>query len=234
MTSPLLPGNLAELWIPLLQIIGINVVLSGDNAVVVALAARSLPPDRQRTAILWGSVLAAAARILLTLGAAFVLKIPGIRLIGSVLLLWIGIKLLQPASKERKIQEGNDLAGAIRIILIADLALSLDNVLAVAAAAHSNILLLILSLFLSVPIVLFGGMLTMRLMERFPLLITLGAALLGWVAGEMAVEDALLNHLFGNHPAIISKASPIAGALTVLLVSRIQRSWNARAGSEQT
>jgi|APCry1669192010_1035390.scaffolds.fasta_scaffold10020_3 YjbE family integral membrane protein len=228
MTAPIFPGNLTDLCIPLLQIIGINVVLSGDNAVVVALAARSLPPNQQRLAIIWGSVLAALARILLTLGAALVLKIPGIRLIGSLLLLWIGVKLLLPENEERNIRKGNDLAGAIRVILIADLALSLDNVLAVAAAAHGNMLLLSLSLLLSIPIILFGGMLTMRLMGKFPILITLGAALLGWVSGEMMAEDSLLSGAAGGHGATLGRIAPAVCALLVIAVGKFLPRWSRR------
>jgi YjbE family integral membrane protein len=174
----------------LLQIIGVNVVLSGDNAVVIALAARSLPQQQQKAAIVWGSGAAVVMRILLTILAVELLRLPYLKLVGSGLLLWIAVKLLVPEHEE----EGGGpasttLASAIKTILIADLVMSLDNVIAVAAAAKGSLILLILGLGISIPLVIFGSALLLKLMERWPVIITIGAALLGWVAGEMAVTD---------------------------------------------
>ncbi len=172
-------------WTALAKIIGVNIVLSGDNAVVIALAARSLPPAQQKKAIFWGSGAAIIMRIILTLFAVALLSLPWLKLIGSVLLLWIGTKLLIPEDEDPDIESSDNLIVAIRTILIADLVMSLDNVIAVAAAAKGSILLLVLGLLISIPLVIFGATLLMKLMERYPVIITVGAGILGWVAGEM-------------------------------------------------
>ena len=180
-----------EFWIALLEIIGVNIVLSGDNAVVIALAARGLPASQQKRAIAWGSGAAVVMRIVLTIVAVELLRLPYLKLAGAALLLWIAVQLLIP-------DEGDDggpgetatgLGAAIKTILIADLVMSLDNVIAVAAAAKGNTPLLIIGLAISIPLVIFGATLLLKLMERFPIIITIGAGLLGFVAGEMAWED---------------------------------------------
>jgi YjbE family integral membrane protein len=172
------------LWTALLKIIGVNIVLSGDNAVVIALAARSLPPKQQKQAIFWGSAAAIILRIVLTLFAVALLALPWLKLIGSALLLWIGIKLLVPEEGEDNVEASDNLLVAIRTILIADLVMSLDNVIAVAAAAGGHWALMIVGLAISIPIVIFGATLLVKLMERFPIIITIGAALIGFVAGR--------------------------------------------------
>jgi YjbE family integral membrane protein len=171
------------------QIIGINIVLSGDNAVVIALASRALPPEQQKKAVMWGSGAAIALRIVLTLTAVALLNMPYLKLIGSVFLLWIGIQLLNSDEDEGEIEASNNLVAAIRTILVADLVMSLDNVLGVAAAAKGSFALLVIGLGISIPLVIFGANMLLRLMERFPVIITIGAALIGYVAGEMAVTD---------------------------------------------
>ena len=176
-------------WIGLAKIIGVNIILSGDNAVVIALAARSLPPKQQNQAIIWGSGAAIVMRIVLTLFAVALLTLPWLKLIGAVLLLWIGVKLLLPEDGEENIDSSDNLIKAIKTILIADLVMSLDNVIAVAAAAGGSIVLLILGLAISIPLVIFGSTLLLKLMERWPVIITIGAGLLGFVAGEMAITD---------------------------------------------
>src|SRR3954464_14453399 len=179
-------------WLGLLKIIGVNIILSGDNAVVIALAARSLPARQQKQAVLWGAGAAVVLRILLTIFAAALLSLPWLKLIGSLLLFWIGVKLLIPEDGEDNIQASEHLMTAIRTILIADLVMSLDNVIAVAAAAGGNMVLLILGLAISIPLVIFGATLMVKLMERFPIIVVAGAALIGWVAGETIVSDAIL------------------------------------------
>ncbi len=179
-------------WIGLLKIIGVNIVLSGDNAVVIALAARSLPPKQQKAAILWGSGAAIVMRIVLTIFAVKLLALPWLKLIGSVLLFWIGIKLLVPEDDEENVDSSDNLMAAIKTILIADLVMSLDNVIAVAAAAGGSLTLLILGLAISIPLVIFGSTLLLKLMERYPVIITIGGGLLGFVAGEMLVSDPAL------------------------------------------
>jgi len=181
-----------EFWVGLAKIIGVNVVLSGDNAVVIALAARSLQPKQQKLAIFWGSGAAIVLRIVLTLFAVQLLTLPWLKLVGSVLLFWIGVKLLVEEEGGDDIESHDNLIAAIKTILIADLVMSLDNVIAVAAAAAGNTTLLVLGLAISIPLVIFGATLLLKLMERYPVIITIGAALIGMVAGEMLVTDIAL------------------------------------------
>jgi YjbE family integral membrane protein len=179
-------------WIGLAKIIGVNIILSGDNAVVIALAARSLPAKQQRQAIFWGAGAAVVLRVVLTVFAAAILALPWLKLIGSLLLFWIGIKLLVPEDGDDNISASDHLLSAIKTILIADLVMSLDNVLAVAAAAGGSMILLVLGLAISIPLVVFGATLLVKAMERYPVIITIGAGLIGWVAGEMLATDTAL------------------------------------------
>ena len=198
--------SLQAFWIPLLKIIWINIVLSGDNAVVIALAARSLPPRQQTLAVAWGSGAAVAMRIVLTLFAVALLQLPYLKLLGAVLLLWIGVQLLLPEEGEADIDGHENLLAAIKTILIADLVMSLDNVIAVAAAAGDSVTLLVLGLAISIPMVIFGSTMLMKVMERFPIIITAGGALLGFVAGEMAVTDpALRDWMAANFQTLDTK-----------------------------
>jgi YjbE family integral membrane protein len=180
-----------EFWLALGKIIWVNVLLSGDNAVVIALAARSLPPLQQKRAIMIGSGAAIVLRILLTLVAAQLLLMPYIKLVGAVLLIYIGVQLLLPEgdSDDDGDQVAGSMAAAVRTILIADLVMSLDNVIAVAAAADGNITLLIIGLATSIPLVIFGSTLLLKVIERFPVIVWAGAALLGFIAGEISVTD---------------------------------------------
>src|SRR5689334_7350988 len=179
-------------WLGLAKIIGVNIVLSGDNAVVIALAARSLPPRQQKQAIFWGAGAAVVLRIILTIFAAKLLGLPWLKIVGSLLLFWIGIKLLVPEDDGDDITASDHLLTAIKTILIADLVMSLDNVIAVAAAASGSMTLLILGLAISIPLVVFGATLLVKAMERYPVIITVGAGLIGWVAGEMVITDLAL------------------------------------------
>ena len=206
------------LWAALLKIIGVNIVLSGDNAVVIALAARSLPARQQKQAIFWGSGAAIALRIVLTLFAVALLALPWLKLVGSVLLLWIGIKLLVPDDDGGDVRASDNLWIAIRTILIADLVMSVDNVIAVAAAAGGHWVLMVIGLAISIPIVIFGATLLVKLMERYPVIITIGAALIGFVAGEMAWEDAAIGAWTQQFAAATKYAAAVAGA-TIVVVS---------------
>ena len=180
-------------WVGLGQIIIVNIVLSGDNAVVIALAARSLPPHQQKQAIIWGSVAAIIMRVILTILAVEMLKLPYLKLVGALLLFWIAVQLLVPEDHDEDgIKSSGNLMVAIRTILIADLVMSLDNVIGVAAAAKGDDILLILGLAISIPLIIFGSTIILKLMDRYPVIITGGAALLGWVAGEMLVTDPVL------------------------------------------
>jgi YjbE family integral membrane protein len=235
--------SLQAFWIPLLKIIWINIVLSGDNAVVIALAARSLPPRQQMMAVGWGSGAAVALRILLTLFAVALLQLPYLKLIGAVLLLWIGVQLLLPEEGDANIDGHENLLAAIKTILIADLVMSVDNVIAVAAAAGDSVTLLILGLAISIPLVIFGSTLLIKVMERFPIVITVGAALIGFVAGEMVVTDPALVDWMGANFQIVDKRPMLAGfnlegivglagALLVVLVGKLAARKQAAAVGE--
>ena len=211
-------ANNADFWIGLLKIIWINIILSGDNAVVIALAARSLPPHQQKKAVLFGSGAAVVLRIVLTVVAAELLALSYLQIVGGLLLLWIGVQLL---SEEDEEEEGatshSSMMAAIRTILIADLVMSLDNVIAVAAAAKGSTVLLILGLAISIPLVIFGSTLMIKLMERFPIIITLGAALIGWVGGETLISDVVLQDLVTEYPVLHLGAAAVGAVLVVLI-----------------
>jgi YjbE family integral membrane protein len=218
------------LWTALLKIIGVNIVLSGDNAVVIALAARSLPRKQQKQAIFWGSAAAIVLRIILTLFAVALLSLSWLKIVGSVLLVWIGVKLLVPEEDDGDVDASDNLWQAIKTILIADLVMSLDNVIAVAAAAGGHWGLMIIGLAISIPLVIFGATLLVKLMERFPIIIVTGAGLIGFVAGEMAWEDAAIGAWTAPYPANAKYvAAAIAAAIVVLLGQWLARRAQARA-----
>ena len=208
-----------EFWIALSQIILINIVLSGDNAVVIAMASRSLPPAQQKKAILFGSVGAVVLRVVLTFFAVYLLTLPYLKLVGAALLLWIGIGLMKGEDDEEDLAGHSSLAAAIKTIVIADLVMSLDNVIGVAAAAKGNVALLVFGLVISIPLIIFGSTLILKLMGRFPVIITLGAGLLGWVAGEMAITDPAIADWAANQHAL-HNAVPALGAVTVVALGK--------------
>ena len=219
--------NTADFWIGLMKIVWINIILSGDNAVVIALAARSLPPAQQRKAIMFGSGAAVVLRIVLTVVAAKLLELSFLQVIGGVLLLWIGYQLLSGQDEGESHGKGTGtMMAAIRTILIADLVMSLDNVIAVAATAQGNMVLLILGLAISIPLVIFGSTLMIKLMERFPVIITLGAALIGWVGGETVVNDNLLRGYTMAHPWL-HYAAAAAGAILVVGLGKFMQARSA-------
>ncbi len=214
-------------WAALGSIILANVVLSGDNAVVIAMAARSLPAQQQTKAIFWGSAAAIVMRIALTLLAVEMLKWPYLKIVGALLLLYIGISLLgEDGDGEGGHKEIRGLAAAIRTILVADLVMSLDNVLAVAAAAKGNTALLVIGLAVSIPLIIFGSTLLLKVMERFPIIITLGAALLGFLAGEMLLTDPAVEERFGKLSELVIDAAGALGAAIVVTVGM----WLGRRG----
>jgi len=208
-------------WIGLLKIIGVNVILSGDNAVVIALAARSLPPQQQKKAVFWGAGAAVILRIILTIFAAALLALPWLKIVGSLLLFWIGVKLLIPEDGDDDIKASDQLLAAIKTILIADLVMSLDNVIAVAAAAGGHMGLLIIGLAISIPLVIFGATLLIKLMERFPVIITLGAGLIGWVAGEMLVADGALKGWFAGMGVEYRGEQPYVGGWSLEIIAAV-------------
>jgi len=211
-----------EMWTALVKIAVINVVLSGDNAVVIALACRSLNPKDQRKAFIIGTGGIVVLMTLLNLFAAALMTIPYIQLVGSVLLLWIGIKLLLPEEGDDDLKGSSNFWEAVRTIIIADIVMSLDNVLGMAGAAKGHYAMLFLGLLITMPLILFGSAMLMKLMERFPVFITIGAALIGYVAGEMVIGDLATHEYVESHLAFLDKyfVAAIAGALIVVLVGK--------------
>ena len=210
--------------IKLLGIIWINVVLSGDNAVVIALACRGLPDDKRRTGMVLGAGVAVLLRIVFTVLVAALLSTPFLKIVGGVLLLWIAVKLLSSEDEEGSVKETDRLWHAVWTVVVADAVMSLDNVLAIAAVAQDSTFLLVLGLAISIPLIVAGAALIMALLDRLPLLIWAGAALLGWVAGEMLISDPWLLGKLGQelgHKAEIPGA--IVGAVLVLTIGYILR-----------
>jgi YjbE family integral membrane protein len=217
-------------WLALLQIIGVNIVLSGDNALVIALACRGLPKRQQRVGIMLGAGAAVALRIVFTVIIAWMLATPWLKLAGGVLLLWIGWKLMQPAEADEDVQASGHLGGAVRIIVIADAVMSLDNVIAVAAAARGDVVLLSTGLIISVPLVIYGATVLMRLIEPFPGIIVLGGALIGYIAGEVAVTDPALERGIDAAAPWLVWAAPTLCSLAVVLIGRLTGGVPERSG----
>ena len=181
-----------ELLAALGSITFVNLILSGDNAVIIALASRNLPPKQRKQAVLWGSAGAVVLRIILTLVAALLLQIPYVQFVGGVALLWIAVSLLADEKKDMDMKEAGSFTEAVKVILVADLIMSLDNVLAIAGIAQGDMVLLGIGLAMSIPLVIFGSQMLMSLMDRFPIIIYAGAAVLGWTAAKMMLDDAAL------------------------------------------
>lgn len=204
------------------QIIMIDILLGGDNAVVIALACRRLPEAQRAKGIFWGVVGAIAVRIVLIFFALQLLALPYLKLVGAALLLWIGVKLLLP--EEDDAHEGmaasESLWGAVRTVIVADVVMSLDNVIAVAGAAHGDITLVVFGILVSVPIIVWGSRFVLKLMDRFPVVITLGGALLGWIAGGMAVSDGAVTTHLGELPGWLKYACGALGAVLVVAVGK--------------
>jgi YjbE family integral membrane protein len=224
-------------WTSLMEIIGINIILSGDNAVVIALAARSLPPKQQKMAIALGSAAAIVMRVILTIFAVQLLSYPYLKLAGAALLLWIGVQLLlgddDGGADGLKVKGNENLFAAVRTILVADLVMSLDNVIGVAAAAKGSIPLLVIGLAISIPLIIFSSTIILKLMERFPVIITLGAGLLGWVAGEMGWEDPAISHWTQQFPGWLEYAVAVAGAGLVVILGRTLAARQASASAKE-
>ncbi len=192
-------------WTALLAIILIDLVLAGDNAIVIALAARNLPPHLQKKAIAWGAVGAIAVRSVMTIGVVWLLKIPGLMLVGGLGLLWIAYKLLaDTGDKEHDGPAASTFWGAMKTIVVADALMGVDNVLGVAGAAHGDFGLVVIGLLVSVPIVVFGSTMVLKLVERFPIIINIGAAVLALTAAKMIVGEALLDPIYGGPDSLAS------------------------------
>ena len=211
-----------QFWVAVLQIILIDILLSGDNAVVIALACRNLPEDQRRRGIFWGVGGAIGLRVVLTFFAVTLLTLSYVKLVGAVLLMWIGIKLVLPQKEVsgHEIEAAGSLLAAIRTIIIADFVMSLDNVIAVAAAARDSVFLLIFGLALSIPLMVWASQLILRLMDRFPVIILGGGALLGWIALSMAISDPVVKPALEPVQSWLSWLAPMLGALTVIVVGK--------------
>jgi YjbE family integral membrane protein len=213
--------NVPGFWLAVLQIILIDIVLSGDNAVVIALACRNLPVAQRRLGILWGVAGAVVLRLILTFFAVGLLGFPWLKLFGSLLLLWIGVQLLVPDdADDSKIKPANHLLGAIRTIIVADFVMSLDNVVGVAAAAKDNVYLLFFGLIVSIPLIVWSSQVILKLMERFSIIVVLGAGLLGWVAGEMMFSEPVLKDWMSTQWPSAHTLLPALGALVVVLMGK--------------
>ena len=206
-------------WTALLQIIGINIVLSGDNAVVIALACRTLPAKQQRIGILLGSGAAIVMRIAFTFVVVTLMAIPGLKIFGGVLLFWIGWKLLVEDESHGDVSAGANLMAAVRVVLIADAVMSLDNVIAVAAAAKGDMTLIVIGLIISIPMVVFGAAVLIKLIDRYPIIVTIGAALVGYVAGEVIVTDPLIHHWVEEKAPWLHIVAPVLGAAGLVAVA---------------
>ena len=221
-----------EFWVALGQIIIIDILLGGDNAVVIALACRKLPPAQRRKGIIWGTAGAIVLRVILIAFAMTLLNLPFLKFVGAILLVWIGVKLLAPDEEGHGDIQGSDkLLAAIKTIIVADLVMSVDNVIAIAGAAQNagehQMLLVVLGLLISIPIIVWGSQLVIKLMERYPAIITAGGMLLGWIAGGMLVTDPA----FANpdkwmwvpklpQTDTLRYAASVAGALLVLVIGK--------------
>jgi YjbE family integral membrane protein len=223
----------SALWGALVAIIVANILLSGDNAVVIAMAARSLKPEQQKKAIFWGSAAAIVMRVILTIVAVKLLALPYLKIIGGILLFWIGLQLLGDDDGDGDVKSHGTMGAAIRTILIADLVMSLDNVIAVAGAADkapeaARIPLLVIGLGLSIPLIIAGSTLLMKIMDKYPVIITLGAALLGFLAGSMIVTDPAVVHWF---EANVPSAEMLAGGLGAVAVVAVAKMLAKRGPS---
>ncbi|MCR8635994.1 TerC family protein [Paenibacillus radicis (ex Xue et al. 2023)] len=191
----------SEFWSALLAIVVIDLVLAGDNAIVIGLSARNLPRDQQKKVILWGTVGAIVVRSVLTLVVVWLLKIPGLLLLGGLLLIYIAYKLLVE-EKKHGVESAASLWAAIKTIIIADTVMGLDNVLAVAGAAHGDFVLVVLGLLISVPIVVWGSTLILKWVERYPIIIFIGSGVLAWTASKMIVDEPFLKGFFDVNPVL--------------------------------
>lgn len=212
-----------DFWISVGQIILIDILLGGDNAVVIALACRKLPPEQRAKGVMWGVVGAVGARVVLIFFALQLLALPYLKAIGALLLLWIGIKLMLPEDDDAhgKVEGGTTLWSAVRTVIVADAVMSLDNVIAVAAAADGHLGLVVFGILVSVPIIVWGSKFVLALIDRFPVVVVFGAALLGWIAGGMLFGDVAWKDWAEAQPGWWARAAAVIGAVFVVAVGRL-------------
>ena len=229
----------AQFWLAVGQIIMIDILLGGDNAVVIALACRQLPPQLRTKGILWGTAGAIVLRVILIAFALTLLQLPFLKLVGAALLLWIGVKLLVPDDDEHaSIQSSDKLWAAVKTVIVADLVMSVDNVIAIAGAAtgagaQHQMPLVIFGLLVSIPIIVWGSQLVLKLMDRFPLIITAGGMLLGWIAGTMAHSDPAVKDWLPQ-TTVWSYGLGLAGAMGVLLVGGLLKKQSLQSARTKT
>lgn len=223
-----------QFWIAVLQIIAIDILLGGDNAVVIALACRNLPEKQRKLGIFWGVFGAIALRVVITIFAVTLLAIPFLKIVGAILLLWIGLKLVMPqeGEGEHNIDASASLMGAIKTIIVADFVMSLDNVIAVAAAAKDSTALIVFGLVVSVPIIVWCSTFILKMMERYPVIIVLGGGLLGYIAGDMFVRDPVLKDWMDANLAWM-RDYHIAGIIGAVLVIAVGKTLAVRAARAQ-
>ncbi|MEZ5629552.1 MAG: TerC family protein [Burkholderiaceae bacterium] len=225
----------AHFWVAVGQIILIDILLGGDNAVVIALACRQLPKAQRTKGIVWGTVGAIVLRVILIAFALTLLKVPFLKLVGGLLLLWIGVRLIAPDDEDGhdNIQGSDKLWGAVKTIIVADLVMSIDNVIAIAGAAQGageehQLALVIFGLVVSIPIIVWGSQLVLKLMDRFPVIIVLGGMLLGWIAGGMIQSDPGLEDYLPQTD-VWQYGMAIAGALLVLAIGQLMKARSPAA-----
>ncbi|NYT84578.1 TerC family protein [Pollutimonas harenae] len=213
-------------WAAVFQIVLIDILLGGDNAVVIALACRNLPRKQRMQGILWGTAGAIILRVALIAFALTLLSVPFLKIVGSVLLIWVGIKLLIPDEDAHgNVKGGTSIASAVKTIIVADFVMSLDNVIAIAGAAQGahpdhQIGLVAFGLIISIPIIIWGSTLVLKLIDRYPSVVTFGAALLGWIAGGMLITDIVIVEQFGEPSGAVKLAAEVAGAVLIVVVGR--------------
>ena len=213
-------------WVAALEIIVINILLSGDNAVVIALACRNLPPKQKWWGIFWGVIGAVVLRIILTFFAVQLLALPYLQIVGALLLLWIGVKLIaeDEGGDDHDVAASDRLFAAVKTVILADLVMSIDNVIGVAGAAKGSLVLLVFGLVVSIPLVVLGAQLIMKLVERMPWLVIAGGGLLGYIAGEIAIADVTVKPWVTANAPWLHYGAPIAGVILVVAVGM----WLAR------
>lgn len=223
-----------QFWIAVLQIIAIDILLGGDNAVVIALACRNLPEKQRKLGIFWGVFGAIGLRVGITIFAVTLLAIPYLKIVGAVLLLWIGLKLVLPqdGGEEHNIDASASLMGAIKTIIVADFVMSLDNVIAVAAAAKDSTALIVFGLLVSIPIIVWCSTIILKLMERYPVIILLGGGLLGYIAGDMFVRDPVLKDWIDANLAWL-RDYHVAGMIGAVIVIAVGKTLALRAARTQ-
>lgn len=223
-----------EFLTALLTIVVIDLVLAGDNAILIGLAARNLPKEQQKKVILWGSLGAIIIRVVATLAVVWLLKIPGLHLVGGLLLVWIAYNLLVGDDNHGDVKAGNSFWAAIRTVIIADALMGLDNVLAIAGASHGNMTLVVIGLLISVPVVMWGSTMIIKWIERYPVIVTIGSAILAWTAAKMIVGEGFLEGIFAN--GFVKYGFEILVVAAVVLAGRMamKKKQLAHASEEET